>query len=164
MKHETTTRKIISCAYKVYNTLGFGFLESVYKKAMLIELNKNNVKAEPEKALKVYYDNQVVGEFYVGLLVENEIIVELKSVESLTKTHACPVKCLPRLPRAVFATSLGWNTLHYEIFILFDRGVAYSTGAFVILFNWGSSTGELLKRDEKGNRIIAQLWSKRCRR
>ena len=74
MKHEELTHQIIGCAYKVFNTLGFGFLESVYKKAMVIELDKINLKAEPEKALKVYYDNQVVGEFYVDLLVENEII------------------------------------------------------------------------------------------
>ena len=53
---------------------GFGFLESVYKKAMVVELNKNNLKAEQEKPLKVYYDNQIVGDFYVDLLVENEII------------------------------------------------------------------------------------------
>ena len=70
MKHEELTRQIIGCAYKVFNTLGFGFLESVYKKAMLIELERSKLKAEPEKSLKVYYDNQVVGDFYVDLLVE----------------------------------------------------------------------------------------------
>jgi len=93
MKHEAITHEIIGCAYKVYSTLGFGLLESVYKKAMLIELNKNNLKAEQEKPLKVYYDNQVVGDFYIDLLVEKEIIVELKSVQNLSKEHACPVKC-----------------------------------------------------------------------
>ena len=87
MKHEEITHKIIGSAYKVYKELGFGFLESVYKRAMVIALGKTNLKVEPEKALKVHYDNQVVGEFYVDLLVENEIIVELKSVESLTKAH-----------------------------------------------------------------------------
>jgi len=92
MKHENLTRQIIGCAYQVYNKLGFGFLESVYKKAMLIELESIKLKAEPEKALKVYYDNQVVGDFYVDLLAEDEIVIELKSVESLTKAHACPVK------------------------------------------------------------------------
>ncbi|HEA69565.1 MAG TPA: GxxExxY protein, partial [Desulfobacterales bacterium] len=48
MKHKELTAKIIECAYKVHNSLGFGFLESVYKKAMTIELNKNNLKVEPE--------------------------------------------------------------------------------------------------------------------
>ena len=87
MKHKELTAKIIECAYKVHNSLGFGFLESVYKKAMTIELNKNNLKVEPEKQLKVYYDNHEVGEFYIDLFVEDEIIVELKSVQNLAKEH-----------------------------------------------------------------------------
>jgi GxxExxY protein len=86
MRHGDVTHKIIGCAYKVYNTLGFGFLESVYKKAMVIELQKDN-SVEEERALKVYYDNQVIGEFYVDLFVEQEIVVELKSVENLAKEH-----------------------------------------------------------------------------
>ena len=59
MKNEELTHKIIGCAYKVFNQLGFGFLESVYKKAMIIELAKSKLKAEEEKPLKVYYDSQV---------------------------------------------------------------------------------------------------------
>ena len=66
---------------------GFGFLESVYKKAMIIELAKRKLKAEEEKPLKVYYDSQVIGEFYVDLFVEDEIITELKSVKNLAKEH-----------------------------------------------------------------------------
>jgi len=87
MKHEDITHKIIGCAYQVYNHLGFGFLESIYKKAMIIELGKINFKTEAEKLLKVYYDKQIVGEFYVDLFVENEIVVELKSVQNLAKEH-----------------------------------------------------------------------------
>jgi GxxExxY protein len=87
MKHEDITRQIIGCAYEVYNTLGFGFLESVYKKAMVIELSKNNLLVEEEKAVQVYYDDQVVGDFYVDLLVAQDVIVELKSVKNLIKEH-----------------------------------------------------------------------------
>lgn len=87
MKHEELTHQIIGCAYQVYNKLGFGFLESVYKKAMVIEVNKNNLHVEQKKPLKVYYDNQVVGDFSVDLLVEDEIVIELKSIESLSKAH-----------------------------------------------------------------------------
>ena len=71
---------------------GFGFLESVYKKGMVIELTKSTLKAKEETPLKVYYDNQVVGDFYIDLLIEDEIVIELKSVETLTKAHACPVQ------------------------------------------------------------------------
>ena len=94
MKNEEIKHKIIGAAFKVFNTLGFGFLESVYKKAMIIELGKDGLKVEAEKSLKVYYDNQIVGDFYVDLFVEDEVIVELKSVQNLVKEHACPVKCL----------------------------------------------------------------------
>jgi len=87
MEYEEITHKIIGAAYKVFNTLGFGFLEKIYKKAMIIEMEKSNLKVEAEKLLKVYYDNQVVGEFYLDLYVENEVIVELKSVENLVKAH-----------------------------------------------------------------------------
>ena len=54
---------------------------------MIIEPDKNNLKVEAEKPLKVYYDNQVVGDFYVDLFVEEAVIVKLKSVQKLTKEH-----------------------------------------------------------------------------
>jgi len=87
MEKEDITRNIIGCAYKVHNTLGFGFLESVYKKAMAIELKKVGLKAEQEKPLSVFYDDEVVGDFYVDLFINDEIIVELKSVRKLAKEH-----------------------------------------------------------------------------
>ena len=87
MEYEELTHKIIGAAYKVFNTLGFGFLESIYKNAMVIELAKNNLKVEAEKPLKVYYDNQVVGDFYIDLFVEDLLVVELKSVQNLAKEH-----------------------------------------------------------------------------
>ncbi len=87
MEYEKLTHKIIGAAYKVFNQLGFGFLESVYKKAMTIELCKNNMKVEAEKPLKVYYDNQVVGDFYIDLFVDGTILVELKAVQNLAKEH-----------------------------------------------------------------------------
>ena len=87
MKHEEITHKIIGSAYNVYNQLGFGFLESVYRKSMVIELNKTNLEVEEEVPLKVYYDGKVVGEFYIDLLVEKEIVVELKSVQNIIKEH-----------------------------------------------------------------------------
>ena len=87
MEHEEITHKIIGAAYQVFNQLGFGFLESVYKKAMLIELSKDGLKVEPEKPLQVYYDNHTVGDFFADLFVEETVVIELKSVENLTKAH-----------------------------------------------------------------------------
>jgi GxxExxY protein len=87
MEYEEITHRIIGAAYQVFNQLGFGFLESVYKKAMIIELSKDDLKVEPERPLKVYYDNDIVGDFFVDLLINDAIIIELKSVENLTKAH-----------------------------------------------------------------------------
>lgn len=87
MEHEEITHKIIGCAYKVFNSLGFGFLESVYQKAMIIELSKSNLKVEAEMPLKVYYDDQIVGVFSADLFIEETVVVELKSVQNLIKEH-----------------------------------------------------------------------------
>ena len=87
MKYKDITHKIIGAAYNVYNQLGFGFLESVYHKAMLIELAKYDLKVESEKPLNVFYDDQVVGDFNADLFVENTVVVELKSSQNLAKGH-----------------------------------------------------------------------------
>ena len=87
MEKEDITHKVIGCAYQVYNNLGFGFLESVYRKAMVIEIEASELRVQQESPLKVLYRDQIVGDFFVDLLVEDELIVELKSVERLGKVH-----------------------------------------------------------------------------
>jgi len=67
--------------------MGFGFLESVYEKCLLIELQRAGLKAESQKSIKVYYDNEVVGEFVADIVVEDIIILELKSVSGINKIH-----------------------------------------------------------------------------
>ncbi|MBN1996068.1 GxxExxY protein [candidate division KSB1 bacterium] len=87
MKYKELTEKIIGCAYTVFNKMGFGFLESVYEKCLLIELEKCGLKAKAQQAVKVYYDNQIVGDFMADIFVEDTIIVELKSVLRLVTAH-----------------------------------------------------------------------------
>ena len=87
MEHEKITEKIIGCAYKVYNTIGFGFLESVYEKSLLIELRKEGLTAESQKRIQISYDNEVVGDFTADIVVENKVIIEIKAIERLTKAH-----------------------------------------------------------------------------
>ena len=88
MKHEDLTSKIIACAYKVHNTLGFGFLEAVYQNALLIELLKTGLRAEKEKKIQVYYDTQLVGDYIADIIVEEKVILELKSVRDLHPAHS----------------------------------------------------------------------------
>ena len=59
MEYKELTEKIIGCTYRVYNKMGFGFLESVYEKCLLIELHKAGLKAESQKAITVYYDGKL---------------------------------------------------------------------------------------------------------
>ena len=87
MEHEELTHKIIGCAYTVYKKLGFGFLESVYRKTTVIELGRAGLNVEEEKPITVYYDDYVVGKFSADLYVEDLIIVELKSVQNMVSDH-----------------------------------------------------------------------------
>lgn len=87
MEYEHLTEKIIGCAYNVYNRLGFGFLESVYEKSLLIEIQEAGLIYESQKPINVYYKERIVGEFKADLLVEDKIIVELKSVQNIAKAH-----------------------------------------------------------------------------
>jgi GxxExxY protein len=72
---------------RVHSTLGAGFLESVYQKALEHELQRAGISFEAQKELKVIYDSITVGEFAADLLVENELIVELKAVSALATAH-----------------------------------------------------------------------------
>lgn len=85
--HKELTSKIISCFYTVYNTLGYGFLEKVYENSLMIELTNNGLLVEKQKPIKVYYDEQLVGEYYADLVVNDQIIIELKAAESLCQEH-----------------------------------------------------------------------------
>ena len=87
MEYDDLTGKIIKAAYKVHNVLGKGFLEKVYQNAMFIELTDMGLSVEMEMPLEVYYKNHKVGFFYADLIVEDEIIIELKAVENLVKIH-----------------------------------------------------------------------------
>ncbi len=87
MKHKELSEKIIGCAYRVYNKMGFGFLEAVYEKCLMIEFRKAGLQAEFQKPITVYYDKEVVGEFIADIVVEGFIIVELKSVRQIVKAH-----------------------------------------------------------------------------
>lgn len=87
MEHRELTEKIIGCAYTVYNRMGFGFLESVYEKCMLIELRKAGLNAESQKPITVYYEKESVGNFLADIVVEDTVILELKSVRKIIEAH-----------------------------------------------------------------------------
>lgn len=87
MLHENITKKIIEAYYKVFNSLGYGFLEKVYENALKIELKRLNLKVDQQKNIKVYYDEFEVGDYFADLIIEDLVIVELKAAESLCEEH-----------------------------------------------------------------------------
>jgi len=87
MEFEQLTETIIGCAYKIYKKLGYGFLETVCEKSLLIELRKAGLTAEPQVPVNVMYGNECVGSFFADILVENTIILELKSVSKIVTAH-----------------------------------------------------------------------------
>ena len=87
MLYKDITQKIIKAYYKVYNTLGYGFLEKVYQKALLIELREMGFKCEEEVPIKVYYAGKNVGEYRADIIVDESVIIENKATESLVEEN-----------------------------------------------------------------------------
>ena len=87
MELNELTEKIIGCAYEVSNTLGSGFPESVYEKALHYQTMKTGLQAERQFQMKVFFDGILVGEFFADLLVEEKVLVEIKAVRALDELH-----------------------------------------------------------------------------
>lgn len=79
--HSELTQNIIKVFFKVYNTLGFGFLEKVYERALIIELKKQGFDVKSQYPIIVYYEGQEVGVFYADIIVNELVILELKAIE-----------------------------------------------------------------------------------
>ncbi|NJK86641.1 MAG: GxxExxY protein [Bacteroidales bacterium] len=85
--HKELTSRILNCFYTVYNTPGYDFLEKVYENAMMLELRKQAIKAERQKPIKVFYCEEMVGEYFADIIAEDAVIVELKATEYLIEEH-----------------------------------------------------------------------------
>lgn len=87
MDIESLIKTVMGCAGNIRKKLGPGYLESVYKNAMLVELKKHELNYEVEKPINVYYEDVLVGEFKADIVVEGMLILELKAVNSLHIAH-----------------------------------------------------------------------------
>lgn len=86
-KHTEVTDRIIKAFYKVYNSLGYGFLEKVYENSLLLELKSQSLNVLAQAPIRVLYEGQLVGQYTADLLVEDKVIVEIKAVKMLVAEH-----------------------------------------------------------------------------
>ena len=87
IEHDALTERIIGCAITVNRTLGAGFLEKVYERALCIELRDAGLDACQQTALKVWYKNEIIGDYSADVIVEQKVLLELKSVDRLVRAH-----------------------------------------------------------------------------
>ncbi len=83
MKQKPLTEKIIKSFYCVYNKLGYGFLEKVYENALMIEFKKDGMSAVQQSPVNVMYENEVIGQYFADIIVDNKVIIEIKAKRNL---------------------------------------------------------------------------------
>jgi GxxExxY protein len=88
MISDEITHSVIGAAYEVSNTLGVGFLERVYENALVIEMRKAGLFVEQQKPITVYYQGAIVGEYTADVLVEHELLLELKVARVIDENHS----------------------------------------------------------------------------
>ena len=86
-KHKEVTEQILNAAFEVHNILGCGFLEKVYENSLVYELKQRGLKVETQKEIKVVYKKTEVGLYIADVVVEDKVIVELKTVEEINSIH-----------------------------------------------------------------------------
>lgn len=117
--------KVIGLAMKVHRALGPGFLESVYQKALAYELKRSGFNIEVEKSLQVHYEDIIVGDFFADLIVNGELVVEIKAAQSLAVGHEV-------------------QTVNYLAATRMDHGLLLNFGAKSLEFKRKFRTLELL--------------------
>ena len=79
--------KIVGLAMEVHNKLGYGFMEKVYENALMVLLHKKGIKAEQQAPISVYFDGEVVGDYYADILIDKKLILELKGAGNIADVH-----------------------------------------------------------------------------
>ena len=89
MLHQEITSKVLAGYYKVYNSLGYGFLEKVYENALYYELTGYGLNCRRQVPVTVHYQGIIVGNYYADLVVEGSLIIEIKAAERIVEAHEC---------------------------------------------------------------------------
>ncbi len=109
------SENIIGAAFEVSNVLGAGFLEKVYENALNVELKLRGLETLPQAPLKVHYKNNLVGDYVADILVENEIVVELKTVKEIDDIHIAQCLNYLRITGLKLCLLINFNKPRVEI-------------------------------------------------
>ena len=110
LKHEKTSALLLKAFYQVYSELGYGFLERVYENCLIIAARGLGLRVERQVPIRVYYQGEVVGEYFADLVADRAIIVEIKTARSIAAEHEA------QLLNYLKAT-------HYEVGLLLNFGM-----------------------------------------
>ena len=110
MEIEKIFKTVLDCAFKVHSALGPGLLESAYEECLFYELKKSELKVEKQKALPLIYEEVKLDIGYrIDLLVENKVVVEIKSVEALNDVHLAQVLTYLKLSESKLGMLINFN-------------------------------------------------------
>jgi GxxExxY protein len=118
--HKDLSYKAIGLAMEVHNKLGSGFLEKVYENSLMILFKRDNIQAKNQYPISVYFEEQIVGEYFADILLEDKIILELKAVENITDIHKAQLINYLKATKCKLGIliNFGNKKLQYERFVL----------------------------------------------
>lgn len=115
------TYKIIGFSMKIHNTLGNGFLEKVYENSLMILLRREGIKAEQQVPIKVWFENEVVGDYIADIFIEGKIILELKVADKITEIHKAQTLNYLKATGLELALILNFGSKSLENFRLINK-------------------------------------------
>ncbi|MCE2471613.1 MAG: GxxExxY protein [Anaerolineae bacterium] len=113
--NDPSTYEIIGAAIEVHRILGPGLLESLYEEALCVELEERNLSYERQKLLEIDYKERNIGNFFIDIMVENRVIVELKSVKNLLPVHDAQLLCYLRLTNIRIGLLINFNVANLKL-------------------------------------------------
>ena len=114
--YEELSYRIVGLAMEVHRKLGHGFLEKVYENALMLLLRREGINAKQQAPIKVYFEGEVVGEYFADILVEDKVIVELKVIDKITDIQVAQALNYLRATnlRLAIILNFGKKSLQYE--------------------------------------------------
>ena len=108
-------RRVIGCAIRVHRELGPGFIESIYRNALIVDLRRDGIAFEVEKEIVVYYDGAEVGRHRLDLFVENILILELKAIEQLATIHYMQLRSYLKATNLPYGLLMNFGTTKLDV-------------------------------------------------